>query len=57
MLELDAALKTLITSKSSSDVIEKTAEERGMSSMLADGVAKIFKGVTTLEEVMRVTKA
>ncbi len=34
----------------------KAAQREGMTSMLADGVAKVLAGETTLEEVLRVTQ-
>jgi len=55
-MEIVDELKPLITSKTSSDVIEKKAIELGMTSMLHDGITKVFQGVTTLDEVLRATK-
>jgi len=37
--------------------LEKLARESGLRSMYEDGMCKVDKGVTTLEEVLRVTKA
>jgi len=56
VIEITEELRSLITKKSSSDIIEKKARELGSTSMLHDGVRKIFQGVTTLQEVLRVTK-
>jgi general secretion pathway protein E len=35
--------------------MERRAREKGMASMYEDGLRKAWTGVTTLEEVMRVT--
>ena len=39
-----------------SDDIEKRAKEEGMMTMLEDGIAKAVQGITTIEEVLRVTR-
>ncbi len=46
----------LINSKATSEEIEKEAIREGMTTMLEDGIIKAVQGVTTLEEIMRVTK-
>ncbi|MBU1159753.1 GspE/PulE family protein, partial [Patescibacteria group bacterium] len=56
VMEVNDDIRPLIIQKASSDVIYKKAKETGMDSMLHDGVMKIFQGVTTLNEVIRVTK-
>lgn len=56
VLEVTKAIKKLITEKKDSDVIAHEAITEGMSTMLDDGISKISKGVTTLSEVLRVTK-
>lgn len=56
ILEISREIRKLITGRNDSDVIEKTAVKEGMQTMLEDGLAKIISGVTTLEEVLRVTK-
>ncbi|MFH1956760.1 MAG: GspE/PulE family protein [Patescibacteria group bacterium] len=56
VMEVNDDIRPLIIQKVSSDVIYKKAKETGMDSMLHDGVMKIFQGVTTLNEVIRVTK-
>lgn len=56
VLEVTPAVKKLITGRSDSDVILKQAINDGMTTMLDDGLQKVAKGVTTLEEVLRVTK-
>lgn len=56
VLEVSKDIRTLITEKNDSDVILKKAIEEGMTTMLDDGLNKVSRGVTTLEEVLRVTK-
>jgi type II secretory ATPase GspE/PulE/Tfp pilus assembly ATPase PilB-like protein len=56
VLEITEPVRELIMSRSSSDEIAELAQKEGMTMMLADGVSKVLLGVTTLEEVLRVTK-
>lgn len=56
VLEVSKKVRRLITEKNDSDVIAQAAVEEGMSTMLFDGLQKVKAGVTTLEEVLRVTK-
>lgn len=56
VLEVTKDIKALITAKNDSDVIQKRAIEEGMTTMLDDGLNKVVKGMTTIEEVLRVTK-
>lgn len=56
VLEVSKEIKKLITEKSDSDVINREAIKEGMMTMLEDGLQKISKGETTMEEVLRVTK-
>jgi len=54
VLELTEDLKKLIVDRASSDELMNAAREAGMKTMYADGMDKVKKGITTLEEVMRV---
>lgn len=56
VLEVSPAVKDLIVGKADSTMILKKAIEEGMTTMLDDGIEKIAKGLTTVEEVLRVTK-
>jgi type IV pilus assembly protein PilB len=56
VLEVTNDIKKLIVSQNDSDVILKQAIMEGMSTMLDDGLIKVIKGDTTIEEVLRVTK-
>lgn len=57
VLEITESIRKLITDRTDSDVIAKAAREGGIINMIDDGLAKVVKGLTTLEEVQRVTKA
>jgi general secretion pathway protein E len=37
-------------------VIEQAAQDEGMRTMYEDGLVKALRGVTTIEEVLRVTQ-
>lgn len=56
VLEVTPRLRELLTQKNDADVILKAALEDGMTTMLDDGLQKVAKGLTTIEEVLRVTK-
>ncbi len=56
VIEMSAEIKKLITEKNDSDVISKQAIAEGMTTMLDDGLEKVSKGLTTISEVLRVTK-
>ena len=49
-------IKQLVIDRASSDEILKIAKENGMTTMVEDGIGKVLNGVTTIEEVLRVTK-
>ena len=57
VLEVTKDIRKLITEKKDADVIAQAAVKEGMKTMLDDGFAKILEGKTTIEEVLRVTKA
>ncbi len=56
VLEISKEIRKLITQKSDSDVIVKKAVDEGMTTMLDDGLDKAARGLTTIEEALRVTK-
>jgi type II secretory ATPase GspE/PulE/Tfp pilus assembly ATPase PilB-like protein len=57
VLKVTDEIRPLIVQKSHSDIIKKKAMESGMTTILYDGAARIVQGITTIEEVIRVTKA
>ena len=56
MMILDDHLKKLILKTSDSNQILKEAVKSGMTTMLQDGSRKVLEGITTIEEVFRVTR-
>lgn len=56
IIEMSEEIKKLITQKNDSDVIAKQAITEGMTTMFDDGLDKVAKGITTVEEVLRVTR-
>ena len=56
VLEISPEIKKLINQKSDSSVILAQAIKDGMDTMLDDGLKKVKKGLTSIEEVLRVTK-
>ena len=57
VLEVTSQIRELIEQKVSVDRIEAKAQEQGMTTMLEDGVRKVKLGITTIEEILRATKA
>ncbi len=55
VMSVSEEIKRLISKDVSSSVIRKKAIEQGMATMQQDGIIKVLKGLTTLEEVFRVT--
>jgi general secretion pathway protein E len=49
-------IKRLILKTSDANQIQDAAMKRGMMNLLADGARKVLAGVTTIEEVFRVTR-
>ncbi len=56
VLSVDDDLKAIILGNVSSETIRKKAIANGMITMIQDGILKALDGITTLEEVWRVTK-
>ncbi|OGG95718.1 hypothetical protein A2V95_03505 [Candidatus Kuenenbacteria bacterium RBG_16_41_7] len=56
VLEVTAEVGELVMKNMSSDVILNKAVAQGMVTMLHDGFIKAKNGITTLEEIIRVTK-
>ena len=55
VLEVSEEIKDLILSKAQSKEIKKKAIEQGMLTLRQSGLYKIKKGITSIEEVLRVT--
>ncbi|MDZ4228475.1 MAG: ATPase, T2SS/T4P/T4SS family, partial [Candidatus Levybacteria bacterium] len=56
VLEITKSIRDLITKRQDADIILQKAVEEGMTTMLDDGMEKVIKGLTTIEEILRVTK-
>ncbi len=55
LLEVSKTVGSLINKSAPADVIRDNAREEGMRTMYQDGLLKIVQGLTTLDEVLRVT--
>lgn len=55
-LVMSEHLRGLIMQHANSQEINNAARSEGMGSMYADGIDKVLRGLTTLEEVLRVTQ-
>lgn len=56
VVKIDDRMAKLINEKAGEDEFEKVARSQGFVNMKQDGIIKILKGETTLEEVQRVTE-
>jgi len=56
LLVMDEDIHKLILKNSDSNRIRVMAREHGMRTLMEDGIEKIKNGITTLEEVLRVTQ-
>ena len=56
LLVVDAAVSAAIVAGAGEAALAAAAAGSGMASMLADGVGKVLRGETTLDEVLRVTR-
>lgn len=54
-LEVTETIKEMIVKRATSDQIEAQARKEGMLTMLEDGFVKAIQGLTTLEEILRIT--
>lgn len=56
VLVLDDAIRKAIVERRDASVIESLAVASGMRTMFEDGLKKVQEGLTTLDEILRVTK-
>ncbi|MFH1308496.1 MAG: GspE/PulE family protein [Patescibacteria group bacterium] len=54
-LTVTETIKELIINRSSTDNIQNQAQKEGMRTMIEDGFVKAAQGITSIEEVLRVT--
>ncbi|MCK9522158.1 MAG: type II secretion system ATPase GspE [Proteobacteria bacterium] len=55
MLMITDEIRALVLKNADSNTIKKLAREEGMVNLREDGARKVLQGVTTIEEVLRVT--
>ncbi|MBW1857949.1 MAG: Flp pilus assembly complex ATPase component TadA, partial [Deltaproteobacteria bacterium] len=53
---LDDAIKSLILKTSDSNAIKRKAVNQGMVTLRQDGALKVLNGITTVEEILRITQ-
>jgi general secretion pathway protein E len=53
---LDDEIRRLIGAKADATAIKQAAIAKGMITLKDDGADKVFHGITTTEEVMRITQ-
>jgi type II secretory ATPase GspE/PulE/Tfp pilus assembly ATPase PilB-like protein len=53
-IEITPLLQETILHNPSSEAIEKAARSEGSQSFFEDGLEKVYRGVTTFEELLRV---
>jgi type IV pilus assembly protein PilB len=56
MLTLNPEIQDLVMKKASSNQIKEVAVKVGMKTLREDGISKVIAGMTTLDEVLRVTQ-
>lgn len=56
IMTLDDPIKRLILKTSDSNLINELATDRGMTTLVQNGAQKVLEGLTTVEEVLRVTR-
>ena len=56
VLQVTEAIESLVISRSSSNDIKQRALSDGMTTLRDDGWTKVLNGITTIEEVLRVTE-
>jgi type II secretion system protein E len=57
LLPIDDEIRNLIMARATSREIKEKAISLGMRTLREDGIQKVLKGITTLDEVIRVTQA
>jgi general secretion pathway protein E len=56
LMEPDDEIRRMIVANESSNIIASYARKQGMKTLREDGLEKVLAGVTTLDEVLRVTQ-
>jgi general secretion pathway protein E len=56
LMELSAEMQAAIVNRVSQAELQVLAIKAGMHTLREDGIAKVWQGITTVEEVLRVTR-
>ena len=56
LMEVNEELQRLIVRHGEANVLRDAARKNGMKTLREDGLEKVLAGVTTVEEVLRVTQ-
>ncbi|OGI25739.1 MAG: hypothetical protein A3J76_00110 [Candidatus Moranbacteria bacterium RBG_13_45_13] len=56
VLEISETVSQMVAKRATSDDIEEQAQKEGMMRMIEDGMIKVIQGVTSIEEILRVTQ-
>ncbi len=56
VLEITDDIRKRVMEKANADQIQTQAIKNGMTTMMEDGISKAFHGITTVEEIIRVTR-
>lgn len=56
IMEIDDVIKNIILTTSDANQIKKAAMGQGMTTLRQDGISKVLQGITSMEEVVRVTQ-
>jgi type IV pilus assembly protein PilB len=56
LMPIDNEIKSLIMKRVTAEEIKQVAKKKGMKTLREDGLDKVFEGITTLEEVMKITQ-
>jgi general secretion pathway protein E len=56
MMVPDEEIRRMVVSNESSNIITNYARSRGMRTLREDGIDKVLRGITSLDEVLRVTQ-
>ncbi len=56
VLEVDDEIGKMVSQKATSEEIEIKAKSKGMLTMVEDGFTKAIQGITSIEEILRVSK-
>ena len=54
-MDVNESIQNLIVARATSSEIQRKAQQQGMITMRQDGYLKALQGITTIEEVNRVT--